>query len=76
MDPRWKPIELSDAAVRRSLLVLFETHCVAVRSRSLESSETVSDVTCTIHPYYFSGTWLDDHYDEVCAGALDPDGTS
>ena len=34
--------------------VLFETHYVAVRSRSLESSETVSDVTCTIHPYYFS----------------------
>ena len=54
MDPHRKTIKLSDAAIKRSLLVLFETHYVSVRSRSLESSETVSDVTCTIHPYYFS----------------------
>ena len=44
-----------------------------MRSRSLESSGTVSDVTYTIHPYQFQfhahGTWLDDHYDEVCTGS-------
>ena len=29
-------------------------HYVAVRSGSLESSETLSDVTCAIHPCYFN----------------------
>ena len=29
-------------------------HYVVVRSGSLEISETLSDVPCTIHPYYFT----------------------
>ena len=53
-------------------------HHVAVRSGSLENSDTSSEVSgekCAIHPSYFqvhvNGTWLDDHCHDVRSGSLD-----
>ena len=55
---------------------LSETRYVAVRSRSLESSGTVSDVTKTIHPYHFSSMLMElGRTTTMTRCALDPDGT-
>ena len=56
---------------------LSETRYVAVRSRSLESSGTVSDVTYTIHPYHFSSMLMELGWTTTMTRcALDPDGTT
>ena len=55
---------------------LSETRYVAVRSRSLESSGTVSDVTKTIHPYHFSSMLMELGWTTTMTRcALDPNGT-
>ena len=55
---------------------LSETRYVAVRSRSLESSGTVSDVAYTFHPYHFSSMLMELAWTTIMTRcALVPDGT-